>query len=342
MSFAQAIPPPLATDSGTGSDANPIGGAWTAVGTSGIFAANQRLSNTIAATTLAPTRCDSYRNDIPTISPDQYAQATIAACGAGGNSCGAGVTLRAGAGAGYECYWYGVTGNSGLAAISKNVSGSNHVLLTVNWTAQLGDVITGFVINNQITLLINGNLVATSNDTDLTTGYPGVMLYATDAVANAEVTTFSCGNAQDVSTVSGNAGVAGATVAWSGTASGSTTADGSGNWSIDLPNGSYTITPSLAGYTFSPTSASETVSGSNITGVNFTATNTPVVWSEIDSRVSPYGPNASRTVQGTVTYDVQTSSNPNVPPVDSRAAGAPVDSRAAGQAPQNCRNTPSE
>ena len=66
------------------------------------------------------------------------------------------------------------------------------------------------------------------------------------------------------------------------------------------------------------------------------------VWSQVDSRVSPYGPNASRTVQGTVTYDVQTSSNPNVPLVDSRAAGAPVDSRAAGQAPQNCRNTPSE
>ena len=300
--------------------------------------------------------------------------------------------------------------------------------MTVNWTAQLGDVITGFVINNQITMFINGNLVATFNDTALTTGYPGVMLYAEGAAANAEVTTFSCGNAQDVSTVSGNAGVAGATVAWSGTASGSTTADGSGNWSIDLPNGSYTITPSLAGYTFSPTSASETVSGSNITGVNFTATQTqvatptfspvagtytsvqtvtvsstdsglagfamyyttdgttpttgstlyttpisvgtsetikvlavatsyansnvgsaayvinltPSVYSVPDCRVAPYGPNASRTVQGTVTYDVQTSSNPNVPPVDSRAAGAPVDSRAAGQAPQNCRNTPSE
>jgi hypothetical protein len=65
------------------------------------------------------------------------------------------------------------------------------------------------------------------------------------------------------------------------------------------------------------------------------------VWSQVDSRVSPRGPNASRTVQGTATYDVQISSNPKVPLVDSRAAGAPVDSRVAGQAPQNCRNKPS-
>jgi hypothetical protein len=75
--------------------------------------------------------------------------------------------------------------------------------------------------------------------------------------------------------ISGNAGVAGATVSYTGTSSGNVTADGSGNYTIpSLVNGSYTITPSLAGYTFSPTNQSETVSGSNITGVNFTATST--------------------------------------------------------------------
>lgn len=80
----------------------------------------------------------------------------------------------------------------------------------------------------------------------------------------APATTFS---------ISGNAGVASANVAWTGTSSGSTTADGAGNYSITgLSNGTYTITPTLAGYTFSPTSQNETVSGSNITGVNFTAT----------------------------------------------------------------------
>jgi hypothetical protein len=73
--------------------------------------------------------------------------------------------------------------------------------------------------------------------------------------------------------ISGSAGVAGATVSYSGAISGSVTADGSGNYSIpDLLNGAYIITPSKTGYTFLPTSVSETVSGEDITGVNFTGT----------------------------------------------------------------------
>jgi hypothetical protein len=67
----------------------------------------------------------------------------------------------------------------------------------------------------------------------------------------------------------GNAGIAGATVSYSG---GSVTADALGYYTIPgLANGSYTITPSKTGYTFSPTSASETVNGADITGVTFTA-----------------------------------------------------------------------
>lgn len=56
-----------------------------------------------------------------------------------------------------------------------------------------------------------------------------------------------------------------------------------------------------------------------------------------DCRVAPAGPNASRTVQGTVIYDVQTSSNHAIPPTDSRAAGALVDSRVSPNIPQNSR-----
>jgi hypothetical protein len=49
-----------------------------------------------------------------------------------------------------------------------------------------------------------------------------------------------------------------------------TTTDASGNYILSgLVNGGYTVTPSLAGKTFTPTSASATVSGTNVTGVNF-------------------------------------------------------------------------
>jgi Bacterial Ig domain/Lysyl oxidase len=65
---------------------------------------------------------------------------------------------------------------------------------------------------------------------------------------------------------------AGTLLTLSGTPSGSTTADTSGNYLFTgLPNGSYTITPSKTGYTFSPAVLQVNVSGRDITGVNFAA-----------------------------------------------------------------------
>jgi hypothetical protein len=72
--------------------------------------------------------------------------------------------------------------------------------------------------------------------------------------------------------ISGNAGVAGATVNVTGTSAGSATADGSGNYSVSgLVDGSYTVTPVLARYKFTPASRNKTISGGDVTGVNFTA-----------------------------------------------------------------------
>ena len=69
--------------------------------------------------------------------------------------------------------------------------------------------------------------------------------------------------------VAGNVGVTGATINYG---TNSVTSDINGNFVIPiLTNGSYTITPSLAGYTFSPTSSSQTVASSDITSINFTA-----------------------------------------------------------------------
>ena len=64
---------------------------------------------------------------------------------------------------------------------------------------------------------------------------------------------------------------AGATVALSGAATATSTADASGNYSFSaLVAGSYTVTPTLTGKTFTPVNATVTVSGSNVSGVNFT------------------------------------------------------------------------
>jgi len=73
-------------------------------------------------------------------------------------------------------------------------------------------------------------------------------------------------------TVSPLAGGAGATLTLTGAATATTTADSSGNYSFsNLADGTYTITPGNNGYTFTPPNQVVTVSGGNVTGVNFTA-----------------------------------------------------------------------
>jgi hypothetical protein len=68
-----------------------------------------------------------------------------------------------------------------------------------------------------------------------------------------------------------------ATLTLSGTASGQTKTDASGNYSFsNLTKGSYLVAPSQSGYAFSPSTAAETIKNTNINGVNFTAAALPV------------------------------------------------------------------
>ncbi|MEZ5469812.1 MAG: carboxypeptidase regulatory-like domain-containing protein [Lysobacterales bacterium] len=83
----------------------------------------------------------------------------------------------------------------------------------------------------------------------------------------ATVSTYSISGTVSAST---GGGLAGVTVS---TGSASATTNSSGAYTIsNLANGTYTLTPSLSGYTFSPASLSATVSGANLTGRNFTGT----------------------------------------------------------------------
>lgn len=176
---------------------------------------------------------------------------------------------------------------------------------------------------------------------DQTVSSTGTFTYSTTIGGNSSFMAgvlLSLNAAPPTHSISGNAGHAGATVSYSGQSSGEVTADGSGNYTISgLSNGNYTLTPSAAGYTFSPTSQPETVSGANITGVDFTATVVPTTYSVPDCRDYATFPNDSRDVQGTLIYDVQTSSNSAVPGEDSREEGAPIDSRIAPNVPENSR-----
>jgi hypothetical protein len=70
--------------------------------------------------------------------------------------------------------------------------------------------------------------------------------------------------------ISGSAGTPGATVT---AGSQGATSDASNNYSIaGLANGTYTVTPTKSGCTFSPASTSVTIAGANVSAINFTAT----------------------------------------------------------------------
>ncbi len=101
-------------------------------------------------------------------------------------------------------------------------------------------------------------------------------------------------------TINPATGGSGSTLTLSGAASATTTADSSGNYMITgLANGTYTLVPSHAGYTFTPSSQSMTVKGANVTGVNFTdtaATVAPTITTQPVNQTVTAGQTATFTV----------------------------------------------
>jgi len=94
-------------------------------------------------------------------------------------------------------------------------------------------------------------------------------------------------------TISGTGGPQ-AKVTLSGTAAATTTADSAGGYSFkSLANGSYTVTPSLSGFSFNPPNQAVTIAGADPTPVNFTSAAIPPILS-----VSPLTISMSATVGG--------------------------------------------
>ena len=214
-------------------------------------------------------------------------------------------------------------------------------------TLNVGDVFVLAVVSTTLFALQNGVQFGTVTNTTFTSGETAMMMFPqSPSLSAAQISNFACGSASTTPpthSISGNAGVGGTTVSWSGTASGSTVADGSGNYSIpNLADGPYTITPSLSNYTFTPMSQSVTVSGSNVSGINFTANQ--AYYSQPDARNYSTFPNLPVTVNGTKTY-----TTPSVYSLRywfdllfNRTEPTPLDSRvnvptASGSYPQNSR-----
>jgi hypothetical protein len=116
-------------------------------------------------------------------------------------------------------------------------------------------------------------------------------------------------------TITPTQGGSGAMVTLSGTASASTTTDSTGAYSFaGLASGSYGITPSNAGYTFTPASQNVTAGTTNITGLNFTASTTatgPTITTQPANQTVTAGQTATFTVvaSGTAPLSYQWQKN---------------------------------
>jgi inhibitor of cysteine peptidase len=160
--------------------------------------------------------------------------------------------------------------------ISGKVSGDvlSDVTITLTGTSS-GSTLTDSSGNYSFSGVANGGYTITASKT----GYTFSPLNISATVSNANLTGqnfTSTAITTPTYSISGTVGGAvqlGVTITLTGSGSNSTTTDASGNYSFSgAANGSYTITPSKTGYTFSPLSLSITVSNANLTGQNFTAT----------------------------------------------------------------------
>ena len=152
--------------------------------------------------------------------------------------------------------------------------------------------------NFSFTGLANGSYTVTPSKTGFT--FSPASLPVTVADASVSAANFTATPNTVSGTVSPNIGGAGTALTLSGAGSASATADASGNFTFTaVVNGSYTLTPSKSGFTFSPASQPVTVADASVAGVNFTATAIPN-WS-IPGTVSPAanGTGATLTLSGT-------------------------------------------
>jgi len=256
----------------------------------------QVVSNVCELTTASNTR-DSQINVGGTSASNQYASFTFAAAPNFSNDAGATLFVRGSSSSTYELY-------VAYTQTTARLYSPGALLLTMTGlTINSGDVWVLAVIGTTLYVIQNGTQVGSTTDSTLASGQTalGGTTLGSGAGSDSDIqfSNFASGTAALTTySISGNAGtIAGATVSWSGTSVGSTTTTSGGAYSITgLSAGSYTVTPSLSSYSFSPTSQPVTISSANVTGINFTATATPSpsgTWSPIDSRVNKPTPQHS-------------------------------------------------
>jgi hypothetical protein len=165
-------------------------------------------------------------------------------------------------------------------SISGTVSGaiSKYVIITLSG-ANTGSVLTDASGNYTISGLVNGSYTVTPSLAGYTfsPANSAITINSANSTANNFVSAVAPVTYSISGTVSG-AVLQGVTINLTGLATANTTTNAGGNYTISgLVNGSYTVTPSLTGYKFSPANSAITINTANSTANNFTSAVAPVI-----------------------------------------------------------------
>ncbi|MDH5768705.1 MAG: carboxypeptidase regulatory-like domain-containing protein, partial [Nitrospirota bacterium] len=229
--------------------------------------------------------------------------------------------------------------SSPVAIINASVTGVNFTMIVTTYSISGTVTTTGGSPIGGVTISLTGTSAATTA-TDASGNYtftglsngsyivtPSMAGYTFNPLSRNVTINFGNVTGQDFTgttatrissisgtvTTSGGSPIAGVTITLTGAASGTTTTNGAGQYSLGgVANGSYIITPSMGGYTFTPLQRSVLVKGKNITGQNFTGTPAAGIYS-ISGTVSTSGavPIAGVTMSLTGTATATTTTDVN-------------------------------
>jgi hypothetical protein len=184
----------LATDPGTGTNANPAGGNWT---TNPNYFAIQRNSNLLepSSTTAGDRAGIAYWNPI-SWSNDQWA--SVVAAASASSSTAVAVSLRQAVPAKtlYYIDWAGELGTTGGWNIVKIVAGTATTLQNGSGSLKMsvGDTLMGVVNGSLIYCYWNGALIGVASDSSITSGEAGIYIQGDGiSTSDAAVSSWSAG-----------------------------------------------------------------------------------------------------------------------------------------------------
>ena len=175
--------------------------------------------------------------------------------------------------------------------VSVNTANSYYVVTTGGLASK--------VTNLSLSSVVGSNGVYSTTPGSFPTGSYQTSNYFRDVVfaPSTAIVTYSISG-----TITPTSSGSGATVSLSGSSSGTVTANSSGVFTFSgLSNGGYTVAATKAGVAISPSSTPVTISGANVTGVNFTATTAETIFtSQIPALVNQTDGSGDNYEAGTV------------------------------------------